>query len=292
MARIRIVAEWIRSPASPPHRGQVVMVVAEKWAEQRVLMRAYAECRDQLRPTIGLHGNELAISPAGVDPHGPWGIHVEPTTDGHADELRRQLELAARRLAGAKGNPPRLRDEEGSFFVKPTNHWAPGTPRDLPVARAATHLATSSPAPQAMTLAAPSNPELRKTPIPRPPGRARRNRSTTGDGFRTALGHQSGAGAQSALMRLGLHPGVSARLGSLATLTVPADFQISAQERLVLNTLGERSLTAHAIALMLGITDAIGWMEALISRLEAHDIRIIEPGFAVGSEPTYVLRTA
>src|SRR5205807_106834 len=76
MAQIRIVDDWLRSPASPPSHYRSVMVIAEKWAEQRVLMRAYAESRDQTRPTILLHGIELAIGPAGLDLNGPWGIHV------------------------------------------------------------------------------------------------------------------------------------------------------------------------------------------------------------------------
>ena len=71
MPRIRIVEEWLRNPAAPPTRWRSIMVVAEKWAEQRVLMRAYAESMDQTRPTIVLHGVELAIGPAGIDPHGP-----------------------------------------------------------------------------------------------------------------------------------------------------------------------------------------------------------------------------
>ena len=54
MAQIRIVDDWRRSPASGPSHWRSVMVIAEKWAEQRVLMRAYAESRDQLRPTITL----------------------------------------------------------------------------------------------------------------------------------------------------------------------------------------------------------------------------------------------
>ena len=91
MARIRIVDEWLRSPASPPTHYRSVMVVAEKWAEQRVLMRAYAESRDQIRPTIMLHGTELAIGPAGVDPNGPWGVHVQPPNDGRAQELQARL---------------------------------------------------------------------------------------------------------------------------------------------------------------------------------------------------------
>jgi hypothetical protein len=132
MAKIRIVDEWLRSPVSPPYRYRVIMVVADAWSEQRVLMRAFADSSDQTRPTIVLHGAELAVGPAGTDPHGPWGIHVEPPVDGRAQELRAQLELAARRLAGAKGNPPRLQDEAPDFERKRTNHWAPGTPPDLP----------------------------------------------------------------------------------------------------------------------------------------------------------------
>jgi hypothetical protein len=50
MARIRIVDEWLRSPASPPSHYRSIMVVAERWAEQRVLMRAYADSPDQTRP--------------------------------------------------------------------------------------------------------------------------------------------------------------------------------------------------------------------------------------------------
>lgn len=132
MARIRIVDAWLRCPTTPPTHQRAVMVVAESWAEQRVLMRAYANSPDQTRPTIPLHGLELAIGPAGTDPHGPWGIHVEPPADGRAQNLRDELEVAARRLAGSKGNPPRLMDEESSFDRKRTNHWSPGTPRDLP----------------------------------------------------------------------------------------------------------------------------------------------------------------
>ena len=132
MARIRIVDAWLRSPASAVNNHRSVMVVAEKWAEQRVLMRAYANSADQTRPTIFLHGSQLAIGPAGVDASGSWGIHVEPPIDGRAQELRAQLELAARRLAGSKGNPPRLMDEASGFDGKATQHWAPGTPPDLP----------------------------------------------------------------------------------------------------------------------------------------------------------------
>ena len=101
-------------------------------------MRAFASCSDQTRPTIVLHGHELAIGPAGTDPHGQWGIHVEPPVDGRAQELRAQLELAARRLAGAKGNPPRLVDETSRFDNKATHLWAPGTPPDPLVGKGGT----------------------------------------------------------------------------------------------------------------------------------------------------------
>jgi len=136
MARIRIVENWLRSPVSSPVHYRSIMVVADGWSEQRVLMRAYRESADQTRPTIVLHGEELAIGPAGTDPNGAWGIHVQPPADGRAQELQKQLELAARRLAGTKGNPPRLEDEVSTFDRKQTNNWAPGTPRDPPGAPA------------------------------------------------------------------------------------------------------------------------------------------------------------
>lgn len=132
MARIRIVDAWLRHPAGAPIQQRAIMVVAEAWAEQRVLMRAYASSPDQTLPTIVLHGTHLAIGPAGVDAHGPWGIHVQPPADGRAQRLREELEVAARRLAGSKGNPPRLMDEESAFERRHTGHWAPGTPPNLP----------------------------------------------------------------------------------------------------------------------------------------------------------------
>lgn len=100
-------------------------MVARSWAEQRVLMRAFASCSDQTRPTINLHGEELAIGPASTDPHGEWGIHVQPPVDGRAQELREALQLAARLLAGSKGNPPRLQDEQPEFEERATNSWDP-----------------------------------------------------------------------------------------------------------------------------------------------------------------------
>lgn len=108
------------------------MVVARSWSEQRVLMRAFSASDDQTRPTINLHGSELAIGPAGTDPHGEWGIHVEPPVDGRAQELREALQLAAKLLAGSKGNPPRLEDEVPEFEDRATNNWAPGVAAAVP----------------------------------------------------------------------------------------------------------------------------------------------------------------
>lgn len=338
MARIRIVDEWLRSPASPPTHYRSIMVVAERWAEQRVLMRAYAESGDQTRPTIVLHGAEIAIGPAGVDPNGEWGLHVQPPVDGRAQELKEQLELAARRLSGGKA--PRLSDEVPEFERKRTNNWAPGSPRDLPgapIPLAAWDPATAAsaqiasmvappiavPVPQhqvatyvpavpaaervgpspvaaeaVMSVAPPSNPSLRATPLPVPA--ERRRRRTTGvhggaraydHGGRTALGYTSGAGAQSAVIRLGLRPAAAARLGRLIDRTVPVDFQISTLEREVLNALGERErLTARVIGEMVGVVDAVSWMERLVDKLERFGLDIVAPGEPNGSEPTYVLR--
>lgn len=161
MARIRIVDAWLRCPTAHPTYQRAVMVVAEAWAEQRVLMHAYTSSPDQTRPTIALHGAELAIGPAGTDAHGPWGIHVEPPAEGRAQKLRDELELAARRLAGSKGNPPRLMDEESPFDRKRTNHWAPGTPPDLPAGSASPYYEPSAPA-------APAAPALHDAPAPWP----------------------------------------------------------------------------------------------------------------------------
>jgi hypothetical protein len=161
VARIRIVDEWLRSPVSGPSRHRAVMVVADSWSEQRVLMRAFAAAHDQTRPTIVLHGAELSIGPAGTDPHGSWGIHVEPPADGRAQELRAALELAARRLAGSKGNPPRLADEAPRFDEKPTGQWAPGTPPDVPLG-ARTRLGYYEPA----ELAPPAPPVPWASPAP------------------------------------------------------------------------------------------------------------------------------
>jgi hypothetical protein len=310
MAQIRLVDSWLRSPAAAPSHYRSVMVIAEKWAEQRVLMRAYAESRDQTMPTIKLHGAELAIGPAGTDVNGPWGIHAGEG-DGAAQVVKHGLEEAARRLAGSKGNPPRLLDEESTFEREPTNNWAPGTPRivpqrpdprgpsvdyvapvgaaRIPAHQAATYVPQISalqphPAPQP-----PANPELRRTPVPkRPSGRTRPPPLSV----RTALGYQSGAGAQSAIVKLGLAPAVSAKLGRFVDRTVPGDFAIDPGERRVLNALGEATtLSAKAIGHMLDLADAVSFMEALVAKLEACGLGdLVEPAEPQGGEPTYRLR--
>jgi hypothetical protein len=314
MAAIRIVDDWLRSPASPPSHYRSVMVIAEKWAEQRVLMRAYAESRDQTRPTIMMHGIELAIGPAGLDMNGSWGIHVGETENGRAQEIKDQLEGAARRLAGSKGNPPRLQDEESTFEREPTANWGPGAPRVLPkradpVPLQVEYVAAGAPAaalvPQAPAatfvpqlqvvhhaaapspLAAPSNPELRTTPLPRP--HRRTQQPLIGPG-RTALGYTSGSGAQSALVRLGLAPHVSCRLGRFVERVVPSDFHLEPRERRVLNAIADGELTARAIGIMIDVTDAVAFMEELTRKLEGYSLDLVEPGEPPGGEPTYRLR--
>ena len=271
------------------------MVIAEKWAEQRVLMRAYAQSRDQTMPTILMHGVELAVGPAGLDVNGPWGIHAGQG-DPHA--VKAGLEDAARRIAGSKGNPPRLADESPTFDREPTGNWGPGAPRVLPqrpdqrgpavdyVPQA--QMATYVPHMQA-TIVQGSHPDLRKTPMPR-----RGSRTVPPPALpsaRTALGYASGSGAQSAVVKLGLAPQVSARLGRYVDRVVPADFSIDAGERRILNVLGEQDLSARAIGNMLDLADAVTFMEQLTNKLEQYGLGdLIEPGDPDGGEPTYRMR--
>jgi hypothetical protein len=299
MAQIRIVDDWLRSPASPPSHYRSVMVLAEKWAEQRVLMRAYAQSRDQTMPTILLQGIELAIGPAGLDHNGPWGIHVGgDNTDGRAQAIRAALEEAARRIAGSKGNPPRLVDESQTFDREPTGNWAPGAPRIAPnqpqVAYVAPVPAARVPQQQVATQVSAvqgHQADLRKTPLPR--ARSGRTRPPPMSPGRTALGYASGSGAQSAVVRLGLAPQVSAKLGRFIDRVVPSDFIIDASERRVLNALGESAvLPARAIGQMLDIADAVSFMEELTRKLERFGLGdLIEPGEPVGGDPTYRMRS-
>ncbi len=291
------------------------MVLAEKWAEQRVLMRAYAQSRDQTMPTILLHGVEYAIGPASTDINGPWGIHVGEGPDREPQSVKAGLEDAARRIAGSKGNPPRLVDEAQTFDREPTGNWAPGTPRVLPprsehvpvdfahqvgatrVPQAQAAQFVPQPTAQAVThntppsgVAPPSNPDLRKTPLPvRRGGKTRPPPMTPL--ARTALGYASGSGAQSAVVRLGLAPQISSMLGRYVDRVVPSDFMLDPGERRILNELGERELTARAIGQMLDLADAVSFMEELVRKLEQFGLGdLIEPGEAQGGEPTYRMR--
>jgi len=320
MAAIRIVDYWLRSPASAPSHYRSVMVVSEKWAEQRVLMRAYADSRDQTCPTIVLHGQELAIGPAGIDINGPWGVHVGAQVndgDDRAKEIKAQLEAAARRLAGSKGNPPRLMDEESTFEREPTANWGPGAPRILPkrnhrptqppVSIVSQPAAARIPQHQAATVVphyqlahgAPAvgqlsgRPEFRQTPsgaFSTPRSRSRTRQPPLSTNARTALGYSSGAGAQSAVVRLGLAPHVSARMGRFVDRIVPEDFHIDPSERRVLNLLAEGEMSARAIGNALDITDAVSFMEDLIRKLEGYGLDLLEPGDPQGGEPTYRFR--
>lgn len=313
MAQIRLVDLWLRSPAAHPTAYRSVMVLAEKWAEQRVLMRAYAQSRDQTMPTILLHGVELAIGPSGLDVNGPWGIHVgdgPETIERRAHTVKLGLEDSARRLAGSKGNPPRLADEEPAFEREPTGNWAPGTPRVLPretqrgsfnpsaplqvvttpgAARVAQAQAATVVIPQGATHLAQGATELRKTPV-------RRHTAATKPpphfGARTALGYASGSGAQSAVVRLGLAPHVSVHLGRLAERVVPTDFQLDAAERQALNAIGEANdVSAHAIGALIAVADAVSFMEDLQKKLETYGLGdLVEPGEPSGGEPTYRMK--
>ncbi len=310
MAQIRIVDDWMRSPASVPSHFRSVMVIAEKWAEQRVLMRAYAQSRDQTLPTIVLQGFELAIGPASTSANGPWGIHVGQSEAMTAQHVKVGLEDAAKRIAGSKGNPPRLLDESQTFDREPTGNWGPGAPRLVPQRHdhrgpEVDHVMPASaarvpqaqmaafvpqnPAPQQMADGTGGNAELRRTPMPRQ--RSGRTRPPP-QSVRTALGYASGSGAQSAVVRLGLSPQVSSQLGRYVERIVPSDFVLAPEERKVLNALGEAaSLTAKAIGHMLDIADSVTFMEELTGKLEQVGLGdLVEPGPPLGGEPSYRLR--
>jgi len=109
---------------------------------------------------------------------------------------------------------------------------------------------------------------------------------------RTALGYASGSGAQSAVVKLGLAPQVSAMLGRYVDRIVPADFTLAPGERRVLNALGESpTLSARTIGHMLDLADAVSFMEELTRKLEQVGLGdLVEPGDPSGGEPTYRLR--
>lgn len=265
-------------------------------------MRAYAACADQTRPTIVLHGSQLSIGPAGTDPHGPWGIHVAPLYEGRAQQLRDGLELAARRLAGSRGRPPRLLDEVPSFETKATNHWAPGVPPDLPPVAA-----------HDLSLAARNLPSPARTQQASPMaaqrlGAAPQRMSATRPGYAQSA-RQPRRRSRSTGQLFGVHHAVPARrktppgphvavsspraaaLAVVVTRTMPHGFQLTADERNVLNALGRTALmTAREIANVAHTDDGIAWMEALMTKLSECGLDIIALGPDRAGEPTYQLR--
>jgi hypothetical protein len=322
VARIRIIDEWLRSPVAPPSRYRAVMVVSESWSEQRVLMRAFAASADQTRPTIVLHGVELAIGPAGLDAHGVWGIHVEPPVDGRAQELRNELELAARRLAGSKGNPPRLADEVSRFENKATHLWAPGTPPDAPTAAAPTNRFGQSYYEPAEVVARSRRPSLidgNPQPGLASPGRptvtpsGRRSGSTTMPGvfsggatamttMTTMTSSSVGARTRPGFLpappppRTGPQaaaraPGPHMTFVSLVGRTMPLGLQLTQSERDVLDALGRApALTAEEIARIVGASDPVPWMERFLVKLTELGLDLVAAGTARTGEPTYTLR--
>ena len=329
MARIRIVDAWLRCPTSPPTYQRAVMVVAESWAEQRVLMHAYTHSPDQTRPTVALHGAELAIGPAGTDPHGPWGIHIEPPADGRAQRLRDELELAARRLAGSKGNPPRLMDEESPFDRKRTNHWAPGTPPDVAAGRPPPYYEPSQPGPAQHAMPAPAQ-DAAPGPMPARGAQARHAGAwqvpvtsptaptvnmpaldaaaagmddpdaplpdpapaTTAFGFTPGAGAQLGAGARIG-SPAGPDPGHTSRqrLVSVVRRTMPIGFELTRTEMAVLDALDAAPwLNAARVAEIAGVHDGGAWMQQLIEKLGHHGLDLIETLSGSGGEPAYALR--
>jgi hypothetical protein len=319
VARIRIIDEWLRSPVSSPSRHRAVMVVAESWSEQRVLMRAFSSCSDQTRPTIVLHGHELAIGPAGTDPHGQWGIHVEPPVDGRAQELRSQLELAARRLAGSKGNPPRLVDETSRFDNKATHLWAPGSPPDPIGVGGTAHgfgyyepavvappsespvIPSAAPRP-AMTTAtryAPLAPVSDRPTLthmtPMPQAAPRRSGGKTDQhwvvGSRTQPGFVPASPATAPMTMTMTATAPTPTIATLVGKTMPLGLQLSDSEREVLNALARApSLTAREIAAIAKTGDALAWMEAFMRKLAGIGLDLVAPGDDADGEPTYVLR--
>jgi len=279
MAQIRIVDDWRRSPAAGPSHWRSVMVVAERWAEQRVLMRAFADSRDPQLPTIMLHGVELAIGPAGLELNGPWGIHVGDNLDGRAQLIQQQLEASARRAGGTKGTPPRLPDEPPRLQI-----ITPAAAARIPQVPEAACTPAREEAQYVAQGRGRAVMEPRKTP------RSRTTRHPPASLARTALGYASGAGAQSAIAGLGLLPHVSAQLRWLVDRVVPAEFHLDSRERRALNALGERDLTARQLGQMLDVTDPGWFMEQLVRKLERYGLGLVEPGRPQGGEPTYRLR--
>lgn len=252
------------------------MVVADTWAEQKVLMRAFASSLDQTQPTIGLQGRELAISPAGTDPHGPWGIHVQPPADGWAQELRGQLELAAKHLAGSKGNPPRLLDEVPADERRPTSPWL--GPRDN-VARApdshtfvsSGHRQVGGPPPPVEAYR-PTEAAMPSQSVP-----ARRHRRTRPPpvGSRTASGFATSS--TPVPTRRPYHRAPShASLATTVGKTMPVGFNLADSERVVLDALSRGELSGGDVARLTGAENGHQYMGKLLDKLAGHGLDLVE----------------
>src|SRR5690606_29922064 len=262
---------------------------ADTWAEQRVLMRAFATCRDQTRPTVELHGAELPIGPAGDDPHGAWGIHVEPPVDGRAQALRDAFELAARRLAGSRGNPPRLADEAAGFETRPTGTWAPGVSPKIasgldPERRPYEPAEVAPPAGTGATAAS-------RPPAPADPATGGRAGGEAFDGRRTAQGYAPGPAGTAPPS---IEAGPAATESSFAHLvgrTMPLGVSLEPGERAVLDALGRgHHLHAGEIAALTGVADGAAWMDAFASKLASHGLDLVGAGTACAERPTCALR--
>lgn len=269
------------------------MVVAETWAEQKVLMRAFATCLDQTQPTIGLQGEEIAIGPAGTEPYGPWGVHVQPPADGRAQELRVLLEQAAKHLAGTKGTPPRLADELPASERRPTTPWTGR--RGGSVVAAGPEQPTLSPVAPAGSGSYPSNvstPPWRSPigelptapgasaaqPLPQTSPRQRRHRQTRPAplGGRTVSGYAE-ATTPVAERRSYHHTPQHASLATVVGKTMPIGFQLAADEREVLDALSRGGiLSGGDVARLAGVDDGHDYMGRLLDKLAGYGLDLVD----------------
>jgi len=139
-----------------------------------------------------------------------------------------------------------------------------------------------------------SRPSFRRTRLPDRKKsaaiRAERERASERAGKTTQLGFASQASPVSS-PATSAGSGGGKRLANLVTHTMPLGFQLTEQERKVLNELGSADcLRASDIANIAGVGDGVVWMEALMSKLSSHGLDLVVPGDDAGGEPTYELR--
>ena len=262
MAKIRIVDSWMRSPIAAVTWQRAVMVVAESWAEQRVLMQAFANNREQTAPTIRLQDRQLPIGPASSDPYGSWGVHVEE--DGDASALRDALESAARQLVGSKGTPQRLADEKPLAEKRATIGGGNRAVKSVGAKPTAT-----------------------------------RKGRTTLNGFMAVVPLKPQAGASVGMPARGGHKtpnrkrreNVKANLASLVGRTMPVGFNLSKVEREVLEKVGQaRRISAPEVASITGVANGIEWMEQFMAKLAGYGLDLIVLSGKVDGNATFSLR--